>query len=119
MKNYIRILKGHKAVAQEHIDNNPILKHTPTYFQAMRTILSNLYKGRRYLEADGAYIVYEVETKYTLGLESVALVVALYCPIEMRGNGYISKLIDKIPHNTVLGFKGKDDYEIAKLYKIR
>ena len=43
------------------------------------------------------------------------MVISMYTPIEHRGKGYISKLLDKIPKPLIVN-KGEDCNEIERLY---
>ena len=120
MQNYIRIIKGHKDVADEHVVNYNI-DHVPTYIQATFTLIVNLIKCRKYIEYNGAYILYESEAKYTLGIAAIANVVGVYVPKDKRGNGYVNVLLDLVAdkHECVVSFEGKDSDECGRLYRVR
>ena len=105
---------GHYNVAKEHISNDG-LEHRVTMYQALLTTLSDyVFNKTLYCEESKSYIIYEKINKRTLGLKA-SLVVAMYTPKPFRGQGYISRLLDKIEGTAVVS-KGEDSDEVGRLY---
>ena len=106
MNNYISIYNGHKKATVEHG-----FKPLPHKI-LVQMICDSLF--RYTLCRDGAYVVYEIVNKRTIGTR-FAMITSLYCPIEKRGTGIISELLDMITL-PVLNTRGKDEDEVARLY---
>ena len=113
-----QITKNHYNAALEHIKANDI-DHTPTMLQALRMTLYDLIFNKTiFIKEYNAHLVYEVLKVPTLGLR-VANVIRIYVPKEHRGKGVASNMLDLIKEKTVISGKGKDDEEIARLYRVR
>lgn len=111
--NLIAIVRGHHLVAQEHIDNYG-LKHKTTLWQAIRTTLHDIIHHKT-IEINGAYVVYKVVRKYTLGI-IISEVVSIYVPKSDRGNGKAGELLDLIPIKpTIMGIENDKKYKYRRV----
>lgn len=111
------ISKGHYNAALEHCSNYG-LEHKPTMLQAFITTLSDYILNKTiYCKESKSYVVYEKVNKRTIGLKA-NLVVAMYTPKELRGQGYVSKLLDNID-GVVIVPQGEDENEVGRLYARR
>ena len=117
IKQTYYISLGHYMAALEHCMQNDI-QHKPTMLQSfITTIHDYIFFKTLYCSESESYVIYEKINKRTLGMKA-SLIVSMYTPIEHRGRGYISRLIDKID-GVVITSKGEPENEIGRLYTRR
>lgn len=113
--NLIAITRGHYNAGLEHISIYN-LNHNVTWWQAIITTITDLIFHKT-IEVDGAYVVYEIVKKRTIG-SRLANVLSIYVPFEQRGQGVASQLLDMIPENVVISGRGKYE-KVGELYVAR
>lgn len=118
----INFIKSKLEVAKEHIENYDI-NHTPTIMQAIHAALIDyILYNVIYDDETGAYLVYEVIRKPTLGIR-VANITSIYVPKKHRFKGVASELINRIPENIVIGdtdAKNSKSYShCGNIYRVR
>lgn len=112
LRRILYLYNGHKDTCHRHdVD--------PSAVMLIRQIIHNLWRFKVVVDTNGCYAVYEIVRRYHLGF-NVILINGVYCPEEKRGNGYISRLYDKISEKhglPIMLFHKSDGYsKVGEVY---